>query len=168
MADIFDTAESLRAGLAGLGDMLQVQVAGSIRRGKRDPKDIEIVALVRAEQDMFGFCGEPSGAGTQYVLERASSVAKKGQRYVQCVIDGHKVDYFQTWDADAFGLLLVIRTGPWEHSSRVLAQWKHVSHGGCSTFCRLRLPDDTPVATPTERSVYDLLGWDYIAPEDRR
>jgi len=165
---IFVTAESLRADLAALPSVQQVYIAGSIRRGKRDPKDIELVALVQPVTDIFGQAEDaPTMDATDLLLAQGQKL-KGGRSYTQLVIDGHKVDYFQTWDAQRFGLLLFIRTGSADYVHRALIHWKSLTHGGYSSSNLLHDAAGTPRPTPTEAAVYAALEWPWAAPEDRR
>lgn len=131
-------ARQLQAALAPSCERLEI--AGSIRRGKADPKDIELVAIARVVPitvtDMFGTA---VATGQQSLLERGvlelvtlggeweyDPVNKKnGPRYkrLRHVASGVCCDLFIT-RPDAWGIALTIRTGPWEFSKAMVTRAK--------------------------------------------
>lgn len=111
----------------------RIEMAGSIRRGKPDPKDIEIVAIPclmnQFETDMFG---NPYNFETVNHLETAiytaclgdwaydSTVKRNGPRYKRLKHhSGIACDLFIT-DAWRWGAIYTIRTGPAEFSQMLV------------------------------------------------
>ena len=147
----------------------RIQVAGSIRRGKPDVGDIELVAIPRLETEPDGMFGEHQlnrltervddliAAG---ILRKHPTDPKRGERYSKILepTTGLQLDLFSA-RADTFGLILLIRTGPAEYSHRFVTDLRrralHVAGGqlhrgslGCGSVpCEF-------VPTPEERDVY--------------
>jgi len=61
MSRLGDISIVLRDRLRTCDDCMHCEVGGSIRRGKENPKYIEIVALVQPERDLFEMTDKPTG-----------------------------------------------------------------------------------------------------------
>lgn len=171
-------------GLARLlsGATERIRVAGSIRRGRPDVGDIELVAvplISEAPDGMFGttrvnhlteVVDDLIGLGD---LARHPDDPKRGDRYSKVIhaATGLQVDLFSA-TAQTFGLIFLIRTGPADYSHRFVTDLRkrglHVAGGelhrggmGCGSYvCEV-------VPTPEERDVYAAAGWPYVRPEIR-
>jgi DNA polymerase/3'-5' exonuclease PolX len=142
------------------------EIAGSIRRRKAFPKDIEVVAIPKmVTSGLFddetcvhpGFCavvdqwarvkGYPTGRYTQRLLPT-----------------GMKLDLFMA-DDDSFGNILLIRTGDADFSrwmmGSLLPTRGYRAHDG------YLWKDDQRLSTPEETDVFDLAGLPYRDPWDR-
>lgn len=135
MSALLELALSLRATLMPV--CARIEIAGSIRRGKSDPKDIELVAiptLVPRRQAML-FGGE-TDAGQDNLLEQAvaclvagdeweldPSVKRNGSRYkrLRHCASLAICDLFIT-DARAWGAIFAIRTGPGDFSKALVTR----------------------------------------------
>lgn len=160
----------------------RIEVAGSIRRGKADVGDIELVAVPVVESEPDGmFDTAPVNRLTQRVddlIERGRLAPhptdpKRGERYSKLVepASGLQVDLFSA-TADSFGLIYLIRTGPADYSHRFVTDLRrkglHVGSGqlhrgglGCGTYeCEV-------IPTPAEDEVYAAAGWPFVRPELR-
>ncbi len=135
----------------------KIEVAGSIRRGKPFPHDIDIVLI-------------PSDAwnleGAVLALARPRQPKMSGAKLKRFDYDGAQVDlYYAT--AETWATLLLIRTGSKENNIRLcsLAKQKgwHLSASGEGLF------DDTGrrVAGDTEESIYKALNLPYQEPLER-
>jgi len=158
----------------------RIEIAGSIRRGKVQPKDIELVAIPKIHHtaDLFGteyhtdmlseriqdFCGHVDDEwGFDQALKRNGPKYKRLRhaRGVCC-------DLFIT-DADQWGAQFVIRTGPAEFShmlvTRALRLGMKQEDGRLWRIHR----DDTKTVIPTPEEVDYLkaLGLPWIEPEQR-
>jgi DNA polymerase/3'-5' exonuclease PolX len=143
-------AEEL-VGLLGLW-CERLEVAGSIRRGKAEVGDIELLAVPRQATalDLFG------GAGA--TTERIS-------------YDGVAVDLFAVLPPAEFGLLMAIRTGPADWSHRLVTPRRqggwlpdHLRvHDGHIEHIR----DGEVVPTPEEPEVFRVVNQPYVLPERR-
>ena len=113
----------------------RVEVAGSVRRGKLAPKDIEIVfipKMVEFPVDMFNTAREPA---TDLVVERMVEqkvlawdmvVKRNGPRYKRLIHVAEKVvvELFAA-QPDNWGLILALRTGPGDFNKlMVSAPWE--------------------------------------------
>jgi len=145
------------------------EVAGSIRRRKKNPKDVEIVCVPQsiAMVDLFGAEMIPARSpGFCTAVNKWERV--KGQpegRYTQRVLpSGIVLDLFMV-TLDTWGTQYAIRTGPAEYSHKVLAcRWCQLGYkmeGGML----YRGGEAVPVRT--ERELFDLLGLRWVEPEDR-
>ena len=141
----------------------QCVIAGSVRRKKPDPHDVEIVALpVLSDYDKV------DGLRKLLASNRLGRV-KKGQFPGRQIVlnDGHcdKELYFQS--RESYGLNLFIRTGSAKFVADALAHWKKITNGGYSEGAILHLADGTPVPTLTEEAVFEALKCKWIPPEKR-
>ena len=160
----------------------RIEVAGSIRRGRPDVGDIELVAVPIIGTIPDGMFGEGQvnrlaeridwllGAG---VLAPHPIDPKRGERYSKLLHadSGLQVDIFSA-SAETFGLIFLIRTGPAAYSQRFVTDLRrrglHVAGGqlhrgglGCGAYeCEL-------VPTPEEADVYAAARWPFVKPELR-
>lgn len=167
----------------------QAWVAGSIRRRSPTVGDIEIVAepLVQDRRDMFGeVVGQEDMLATLMDGLLADGIVHKrdtngltawGPKHKRLVWEGAPVDLFCA-DADRFGLILVIRTGPASYSHRLVTPKGQQTRDGLPGL----LPPHLRVAggwltyrvsgqripTPEETDFYREIGLPFVAPEDRR
>jgi DNA polymerase/3'-5' exonuclease PolX len=174
-------------------------VAGSLRRRAVSIGDIDVVAVPKVEllRDMFGE-DTPTGldlldaaldrlCGEQVVRQRRDRNNRPcwGPRLKRGIFRGVAVDICAT-EADHFGLLVLIRTGP--------SAYSHAFVTPRSQTAILRDRDGKPVGkrpgllppgfeirdgfrlyragalvpTPDERTLYDALGLPYLEPWERR
>lgn len=172
----------------------RIQVAGSVRRGKAKVGDIEIVAQPRMSKS--GLFGTERQSDLDPLLEQlvqAGKLArtKDGPRFKQFRILTTRrrimLDLFLA-DADNWGLILAIRTGPSDYSRLIVTQrcrqgylddMHRVDKG---YVWRLLLPGSEPakrttiidgqtyalVPVPEETDYFNLLQGGYVPPEKRR
>lgn len=162
-------AQDLRDALRELPEAKNVCIAGSLRREKPNPHDIELCALVAPKPDLFGEdVTRPSLELKNYLITRSEKVVKAGAKYVQVIIDGITVDFFQTADPAQWGMLYFIRTGSASFVKFALTEWKRMNHW--KGFCKgniLFRDYKQPVATPTEKHVFKALCWKFKPPNKR-
>lgn len=138
----------------------RIEIAGSIRRNKEEPKDIEIVSIPKP-YDVGLF---ESGIAT--VVNRWEKV--KGElpcKYTQRVLpEGIKLDLFFA-TPENWGLIFAIRTGSAGFSHKMLAaRWSamgYKSEGG------MLMRGGESICVREENELFDLLGMKWIEPEDR-
>ena len=167
----------------------RIEIAGSIRRGKPDVGDIEILAVPTIEQghDMFGepncayvnrldlLCSQLLGIGTFTARLDVNGRASFGSKYKRLNYwgsgGGFPLDLFSVIEPAQWGVLYLIRTGPADFSHRfvtsktaggMLPPWAQVADGAI----RHRGTGEV-YATPEEADVFRLIGVDYIEPEGR-
>ena len=172
LSDAILVAASAVAALCPYCD--RIEVAGSVRRKKRNPKDIEIVCIPKetpVSRDLFA---EP-------IMQRDSDFCKvvnswekvKGEptgRYTQRVIpdeDGEefcKLDLFMCVKRN-FGLMFAIRTGPAAFSHHSIAEGAH--EVGMRIQGGMLTRDGVDVPVPDEETLFRLLKIAYLKPEER-
>jgi DNA polymerase/3'-5' exonuclease PolX len=167
-AEALDAANKIYDLLAPICE--RVAIAGSLRRGKPDVGDIEIVCVPMPEADLFGDECVNS-------LRIHSDLIHAGYRMGK--FDG---DHFKQFDAGPcncdlfittrpqFGVIFTIRTGCAEFSHRLVTPR---SQGGLLMPSSLRVKDgriwhgDTAYDTPEEINVFEIMGLKWIPPEER-
>jgi len=138
----------------------RIEIAGSIRREKANPNDIEIVAIPKPyDVDLF-----ESGIATvvnQWEKVKGTLPCKYTQRILP---EGIKLDLFFA-TVDNWGLIFAIRTGSAEFSHQKLAmEW--VRQGYHSKDGML-YKSDKQFPIREERDLFELLGIDWVDPVDR-
>lgn len=156
----------------------RVELVGSVRRRQKEVGDIEILVIPQLETVSGGLFGSEE---TSNLLDRtlrelidkkaikALKGFKTGWKFCQLEYRALPFDLFCA-DAQTWGCLCVIRTGPAEFSHKL------VTHRRLNGLCpaHLRFKDGRlwaqkePLETPTEESVFKALGVDYIPPEERK
>jgi DNA polymerase/3'-5' exonuclease PolX len=151
----------------------RVEIAGSIRRGKPEVGDIEIICkpLMAEEVDMFGAVTGYTSMVDAFFGENDYKMVKSGTRYKQVALpEGINLDLFCVIAPAQWGVLFLIRTGPADYSHRFAMKKQQ---GGL-------LPSNMQVKdgaiwlggkmfeTPEEADVYKLIGAPYIEPGERR
>jgi len=157
----------------------RIEVAGSIRRRKAEPKDIEIVFIPRMEERPVSlFDTEPAPMTDRMLelmmecglLQRDRSVKRWGPKYKRLVhpASGMVVELFAA-TAENWGLILALRTGPGDFNKVLVSKpWA----GGAMPF-DMRMDqgflwrDGVRLETPCEASFFGALGVPCWAPEER-
>jgi len=157
----------------------RIMIAGSVRRGKPEPKDVEIVYIPRMSServDLFSYGDVPA---TEAMIEELVDrrlwlfddvVRRNGPKYKRMMhcMSGAVIELFRA-DHDNWGYILALRTGPGDFNKVWAA---HPWDGGC-------LPTDIalkdgylwrsgkPVATPSEDEFFAMIGLPCWQPEER-
>jgi DNA polymerase/3'-5' exonuclease PolX len=150
-------AERIRSELAP--HCHRCEIAGSIRRGKAEPNDIEIVAIPKPyEIGLFE-------SGIAIVVNRWQKV--KGElpcKYTQRILpEGIKLDLFFA-SHENWGWIYIIRTGSADFSKYILTEYN--IRGFCSK-------DGYPTRgsrrffMPEEEDVFKFIGLPFVLPEER-
>lgn len=162
------------------------EIAGSIRRGKPEVKDIEIVAIPkwiadpRPPMTLFEVAATVERRNLLYewaVGQTSLRWIKPGTaeivwwqpkpdgRYWRGLIaDGLKLDLFLA-QPDNFGIIMAIRTGSAEFSTALMARAKRMGLP-CADGYLTR--GGERLATVEEQDVFALLELDYVEPPERR
>ena len=138
----------------------RIEIAGSVRRKKANPNDIEIVAIPKPYgTDLF-----ESGIATvvnQWEKVKGILPCKYTQRILP---EGIKLDLFFA-TVDSWGLIFAIRTGSADYSHKVLATgW--VKQGYKSSNGILT-KDEIEYPVREEIDLFNLLGLKWIEPQFR-
>lgn len=154
----------------------RLEIAGSIRRKKPDVKDIELVGIISAENQInlaellpqAGYEGIKPG-----VSHNEKWPLKVGGRYWRLLRGCIRYDLFFA-RPENWGLIFAIRTGPAEFSASLLGRWKKVSGGGYSKNGVLYRPlgggfgEVGAVETPSEEDIFRLCKRSFVNPENRK
>ena len=151
----------------------KIEIAGSIRRKKAEPRDIEIVCIPKKQIVPDGLFDNKEVNNFKFAL-MVYDLGKviKGDpsdgKYMQVELPEHeglKLDLF-TATKDNWGLIFAIRTGPASYSHRTLAiGW--VSAGYNSKAGMLRNNRGNSIPVRTEIDLFRLIGLEYMRPEQR-
>jgi DNA polymerase/3'-5' exonuclease PolX len=150
----------------------RVEIAGSIRRGKPEVGDIEIICkpLMVEEVDMFGAVTSYTSMVDAFFGESDYELIKSGTRYKQVDLGDINLDLFCVIAPAQWGVLFLIRTGPADYSHRfvmkkqqggLLPSNMQVKDG--AIWCNGKM-----LETPEEADVYKLIGAAYVEPGERR
>lgn len=138
------------------------ETAGSVRREKPDPKDVELVSIPNP-----AFLSELKAVVNQkWGTPRIGAFPSKYTQ-IRSVLN---LDLF--WATkETVGLVFFIRTGPRGFVTRALAHWKQLTNGGYSDEAILWKPDGRggfeKHPTPTEEDVFAALKSPFVAPQHR-
>lgn len=167
-------AETLRTDLRPFCE--RIEICGSIRRKKPDPKDIELIAIPKFTEIGTGqrtLGGEELSTNRNMLFDFIAThfhIIKAGARYLQMWVYPDdppaeiKVDLF-TATPETWGYILMIRTGPAEFSKVVVTKLKRFGYR--SENGRIIKDIDQKMVTIKEADVFDMLRIGYIEPEDR-
>lgn len=145
----------------------RIELAGSLRRGRPLVGDIELVALPRAQLDLFG---NSTGSRTlldRFLEESGVQFAKNGKLYKQFAYGRHTVDLFLPASPEHWGSIFQIRTGShgfnmWIQNAVALAADVRFKEG------RLyRRSDSLLLDSPEEDDVFRHLQLPWIPPQHR-
>lgn len=159
-------------------------IAGSIRRGKSEVKDIEIVAVpkwamggsllfadeVQKQNVLLQWAFDVEARGrVQWIKPGSSEIIpwepKRDGKYWRGLIDGKiKLDLFLA-QPENFGMIFLIRTGAAEFSEAVVTQAKRIGKPCREGF--LRDSGGEKILTPTEQDVFDVLNLEFVEPRLR-
>jgi DNA polymerase/3'-5' exonuclease PolX len=166
---------------------VRLAIAGSIRRGRPDVGDIELVAIPRFRQEpssLWGDKTEVSVLAEKLAIEEADHVLERisgGERYVKLrhLRSGLQVDLFLVLPPASWGVIFAIRTGPADYSQWLVTYARRQGMHVCGGSLRrgLGVYDDCTrgrecccpvIPTPEERDLYAALGMPWVEPGERR
>ena len=151
----------------------RAEVAGSVRRGKAEVGDIEIV-IQPILTPVVGLFGEQVGvqdALASFPWGAWGQVFKNGERFKQILMpQGVALDVFIVRPPAQWGLMLLMRTGP-----KAFSQWVVTPRrkgGGLPSHLRVKdgaiWHGKQLIPTPTEADVFKVLGMEHIPPAERK
>ena len=134
----------------------KIEIAGSIRRGKKNPGDIDIVLVSKSEKDK-GLIKE--------ILSKEGKFLEGGDKEMFFRIDGIDMQLFFTVP-DEWGAALLAYSGKKGSNIglRVVARRKGLKLTNHGLF---RLSDGKRIAGRTEHEIYEALGRRYKEPQNR-
>lgn len=150
----------------------RIEIAGSIRRQKSEVGDIELVAIPKTINDMFGI---PLPIESEHALDRVEwsaigtfKMGKHKYKKIQLYED-IQLDLFIVVPPAQWGTIFLIRTGPADYSHRLVTP----KHQGGLMPSNLKesggaiWKGNTLIETPEEEDVYKLLGYPWLDPKLR-
>ena len=161
----------------------RVVIAGSVRRGKAQPKDIEIVYIPRTVKRRVDLFEWSDGPATEAVIGRLvaqrfwrfdDQVRRNGPKYKRMVRWGNDeeqqvvIELFRACP-DNWGYILALRTGPGDFNKI----WAAKPWDGGSLPTNVVLKDGfvwvngRPVPTPTEEEFFERIGLPCWSPGER-
>ncbi len=152
-------AENIASSLRAVDGVEQVEIAGSIRRGRETIGDIDILVTTK---------GDHAAIFDEFVaLNDVEEVIARGDTKTSARLrtSGMQVDV-RIVDTEQFGAALHYFTGSKEHNIEVRARAKKMGLK-VNEYGVLRLDSDEMVETPTEEDLFEMLGMKWIAPELR-
>lgn len=188
LARVRRLAESVVAMLAD--GTTQIDIAGSVRRGASDPKDIEVVAVPKHQPDLFGGDGfdllnetirlrvrekKLSWRGTKGGLS-SKEPDLDGRRFYALAIEPQPgaapgvvvpIDLFVVRPPAQWGAIFAIRTGPAEYAKRLVTMARRRGYK-CEDGRLVSLTTGDERLTATEQEFVEACGLEYLAPHLRR
>lgn len=143
----------------------RIKVAGSLRRRRPEVGDIEFVVEAReVPVDLMGTVG-PDLDGIRAIVHSWGNVVKGGDRFIQVQLPDGFVVEVAIAEADRWGSILAIRTGPRDLGVEVMNRLKKrgLHHQGG----HVRNADGEIVPTPDEETYFALAGLPCLPPEER-
>jgi DNA polymerase/3'-5' exonuclease PolX len=155
----------------------RIEIAGSIRRGKAEVKDIDLVCIPKISYmtDLFG------GRGSQInhledllprtVIDMGALTVINGPRQKKIRLqEGIKLELWSVLPPAEWGTIFLLRTGP-EAFSHWLVTSRKIG-GGMPSWMREKAGalyrHDTKLQTPEEEDVFRALKMEYIEPAKRQ
>jgi len=145
----------------------RIQIAGSIRRRKHFPKDIEIVCIPKSEpvKDMFGIeIGRERNAEFIRIVNSMEKI--KGEptgKYTQRIFKGQTVDLFMC-EKETWSSTIVIRTGDAKFSHKLMIA---ANKRGFEQKDGYLTRDGHIIPLYEEKDYFDALGLPYLEPWER-
>lgn len=158
-----------------------IMVAGSIRRGKAEVGDIDIVAIPKT-----GWYPGPFGFDIEVTAERnwtivipkvlsgkGLKIVVSGPELLRCTFaDGFQMDLYRA-RPETWGVILLIRTGSKEHNVKLctLARSKGLmlsaKDGVIQTLTSGCMTASKVIASQSEEDIFSALGLKFVEPKDR-
>lgn len=142
----------------------RIAIAGSVRRQRPDPADIELLCVPKTGDTVFG--GEAldrlildmmfAGVLDYRLNRRGSRQYGPENKFLVHVPSGIGVDVFSV-PPEQWGMGLVIRTGPAEMNIKMMSRFLEMGYRGRVYGVRNRQGEE--LECPTEEGVFALLGW---------
>lgn len=151
----------------------RLEIAGSLRRQCKYVSDIEICCIPKmvSHVDMFGVetyetsMLEENDSQTQTL----GKFIKNGGKYKQIALpEGINLDLFIVTPPAEWGVIMAIRTGPWNYSRWLVTQKPYgAMPNGFAVSDGCVYQDDEKVYMPEEKNFFDFLGIAWVEPSQR-
>jgi DNA polymerase (family X) len=151
----------------------EIEVAGSVRRGKSEVGDVDIVALPKAVDLPGGLCGvvkvDPSTVWKNLIPK---ALVKSGLKLEVSGKELHRFSFPSGLQVDVYrarpetwGVILLIRTGSKEHNVKLCTLAR--SKGLMLSASQGVIENHNIVACRTEEGIFSALGLKFVEPKDR-
>lgn len=158
----------------------RIEVAGSLRRGRADVGDVELLcipAIIKGGVNLLGptyadaleeklAAALASGRLAWRLNSRGRKVYGRLNKLLVHVVSDIPVDVFSTTPQN-WGMAFLVRTGPKEFNIRVMKRFHDLGMRG-HAYGGVADSDGPELNCPTEEEVFRLLDWQYVPPEMRR
>lgn len=143
----------------------RIELAGSLRRGKAYVKDVEIVALPSHKPTLLARLDTWVATGKVAKAVYPDGSHRWGEKYRGFVYGGIRFELF-TADADNWGYILWLRTGPGDANQYVMQQLiaQQAPYRPSEGYWQA---DGQRIRTAEEADVFALLNMPVLAPEQR-
>jgi DNA polymerase (family 10) len=141
-----------------LCDPQRVEVVGSIRRGRPEVHDVDIVLI--PQQWMWH--------NIVHTLKHrlGAAVVESGPELVRLIIQEIQVDLYRA-TPKTWGVLLLIRTGSTQHNIKLCSHAKSMGLMLSAAHGVLKIEDGKVIASRTEEEIFSALGLAYVEPKNR-
>lgn len=156
--------------------MDRVEVAGSIRRRKEVVGDVEICGIPGDREKLIKLLEDVGQHIKPGVPGAVPWTPKVSAKYLRVrLAEGMNLDVFLA-TPENWGGLYMMRTGsgasPDGNSFHgfipgIFGRWKKLSGGGRMTDCMPTKRDGEQIHVPEEQDFFDLLGMDFVPPQER-
>ena len=156
--------------------MDRVEVAGSIRRRKEVVGDVEICGIPGDREKLIKLLEDVGQHIKPGVPGAVPWTPKVSAKYLRVrLTEGMNLDVFLA-TPENWGGLYMMRTGsgasPDGNSFHgfipgIFGRWKKLSGGGRMTDCMPTTRDGEQIHVPEEQDFFDLLGMDFVPPQER-
>jgi len=171
-SDARGRADTIKQALEDLCD--RIVIAGSMRRGKEDVGDVEIVALPHRAPELLARLDALVAAGVITKARYGAGATRWGVKYRGLMFEGLRIEVFLA-DQHNEGYILWLRTGPGDANQYVMQECIRQSapyraEGG---YWRVKGDGDNPepeakrISVPDEKEMFRLLGMAWVAPAER-
>jgi DNA polymerase (family X) len=129
----------------------RIEFVGSIRRGEKNPVDIDIAVIPRDKDKI------------EEVLRKKGKLVRHGEKLISYLVEGVKIEIYIT-SVDSWGAALLTYIGPSGHSIglRIYAKKRGLKLNQYGLFRGTK-----KIAGKTEKEIYRALGKKYKRPEFR-
>jgi DNA polymerase/3'-5' exonuclease PolX len=141
----------------------RIEIAGSIRRMKKDVKDIEIVCI----PEMNTPARRSSGWSTVvFMLGNVLKGKIADGKYIKIWLEDESIvlDLFVANPAN-WAMIYLIRTGSADFSRHILTQFNKLGYKSESGY---PTKDEEKLSFDTEEDIFRFINMEYVAPEDRK